>query len=82
MKYKNIREEELKNKGIANSPEVFRDEVIGMNIFNSVFVEALVSSKTEAADPPHEITLNVRSHFAADMELSAFSFPDADLVAA
>lgn len=36
--------EELKEKGIANSPEVFRDEVIGMNIFNSVFVDCTASA--------------------------------------
>jgi Homoserine dehydrogenase len=36
--------EELKEKGIANSPEVFRDEVLGMNIFNSVFVDCTASA--------------------------------------
>jgi bifunctional aspartokinase / homoserine dehydrogenase 1 len=36
--------EELKDKGIPNSPEVFRDEVIGMNIFNSVFVDCTASA--------------------------------------
>lgn len=36
-------QEELYAKGIDNTPQVLRDEVIGMNIFNSVFVDCTAS---------------------------------------
>ncbi|BEG99576.1 bifunctional aspartate kinase/homoserine dehydrogenase I [Bacteroides sedimenti] len=36
--------EDLKTKGIPNSPAILRDEVIGMNIFNSVFVDCTASA--------------------------------------
>ncbi len=36
--------EELKEKGIPNTPEVYRNEVIGMNIFNSVFVDCTANA--------------------------------------
>lgn len=34
---------ELEEKGIASSPEVLKNEIIGMNIFNSVFVDCTAS---------------------------------------
>ncbi len=37
--------EQLRKKGLANSPEVLRNEVIGMNIFNSVFVDCTASAE-------------------------------------
>lgn len=37
--YKN----ELENKGIPSSPEILRDNIIGMNIFNAVFVDCTAS---------------------------------------
>ena len=35
--------DELNEKGIASSPQVLRDEIVGMNIFNSVFVDCTAS---------------------------------------
>ena len=35
---------ELEEKGIPSSPQVLHDEIIGMNIFNSVFVDCTASS--------------------------------------
>ena len=35
---------ELKEKGIPSSPQVLHDEIIGMNIFNSVFVDCTASA--------------------------------------
>lgn len=35
--------EELEEKGMASSPQVLHDEIIGMNIFNSVFVDCTAS---------------------------------------
>ena len=40
--------EELKQKGIASNPQVIRDEVIKMNIFNSVFVDCTASADIAA----------------------------------
>jgi aspartokinase/homoserine dehydrogenase 1 len=37
--------EELANKGIPSSTEVIRDGVIGMNIFNSVFIDCTASNE-------------------------------------
>ncbi|NDV69475.1 bifunctional aspartate kinase/homoserine dehydrogenase I [Dysgonomonas sp. 25] len=37
--YKN----DLENKGIPSSPEILRDNIIGMNIFNAVFVDCTAS---------------------------------------
>lgn len=34
---------ELEEKGIPSSPQVLHDEIIGMNIFNSVFVDCTAS---------------------------------------
>lgn len=39
--YKN----DLENKGIASSPEILRDNIIGMNIFNAVFVDCTASKE-------------------------------------
>ncbi|MCD8072193.1 MAG: bifunctional aspartate kinase/homoserine dehydrogenase I [Alistipes sp.] len=36
--------EELDQKGIPSSPEIFQDEIIRMNIFNSVFVDCTASA--------------------------------------
>lgn len=38
-----IYKNELENKGIPSSPEILRDNVIDMNIFNSVFVDCTAS---------------------------------------
>lgn len=35
---------ELREAGIASSPTIFRDEIIGMNIFNSVFVDCTANA--------------------------------------
>ena len=40
--------EELKTKGKDNSPGVLRNEIIGMNIFNSVFVDCTASADVAA----------------------------------
>ncbi len=40
--------EELKKHGIPSTPQVVRDEVIGMNIFNSVFVDCTASADIAA----------------------------------
>ena len=40
--------EELRQKGVPSSPQVVRDEVIGMNIFNSVFVDCTASADIAA----------------------------------
>jgi len=39
----NNYEQEMREKGIESSPQIIRDEVIGMNIFNSVFVDCTAS---------------------------------------
>ena len=39
---------ELKEKGIKNSPKIFHDEVIKMNIFNSVFVDCTANAEVAA----------------------------------
>jgi len=38
-----IYKNELENKGIASSPEILRENIIGMNIFNAVFVDCTAS---------------------------------------
>ena len=38
-----IYKNELENKGIPSSPEILRDNVVGMNIFNAVFVDCTAS---------------------------------------
>lgn len=48
----------LKSKGSPSSPELIRDEVIGMNIFNSVFVDC-TSSQQIAALYPDMLSHNV-----------------------
>lgn len=48
----------LKAKGAPSSPELIRDEVIGMNIFNSVFVDC-TSSPSIAALYPDMLSHNV-----------------------
>ncbi len=40
--------EELKTKGIVPGPNTLRDEVIGMNIFNSVFVDCTANASVAA----------------------------------
>ena len=40
--------QELEEKGIPSSPQVLHDEVIGMNIFNSVFVDCTASEDIAA----------------------------------
>lgn len=39
---------ELRKAGIASSPTIFRDEIIGMNIFNSVFVDCTANASVAA----------------------------------
>ena len=39
----NTYKEDLKTKGIPNSPEILREEILKMNIFNSVFVDCTAS---------------------------------------
>lgn len=39
---------ELKEKGLKNSPKIFHDEVIKMNIFNSVFVDCTANAEVAA----------------------------------
>ncbi|WP_071147265.1 bifunctional aspartate kinase/homoserine dehydrogenase I [Bacteroides ihuae] len=41
-------EEELLQKGVESSTEILHDEVIGMNIFNSVFVDCTASPEVAA----------------------------------
>lgn len=41
-------EEALKNSSVKSSPEVIRDSIIKMNIFNSVFVDCTASSEIAA----------------------------------
>lgn len=44
----NNYKEKLHNEGIASSPTIFRDEIIGMNIFNSVFVDCTANASVAA----------------------------------
>lgn len=44
----NNYKEKLHDEGIASSPTIFRDEIIGMNIFNSVFVDCTANASVAA----------------------------------
>lgn len=44
----NTYRSELRENGIASSPTIFRDEIIGMNIFNSVFVDCTANASVAA----------------------------------
>lgn len=55
---------ELRNNGIKSSPQILRDEIIKMNIFNSVFVDCTASS--DVASLYKELLLNNVSVVAAN----------------
>ena len=58
----------LKSKGSPSSPELIRDEVIGMNIFNSVFVDCTSSPQIAALCPDmlsHNVNVVAANKIAA-----------------
>lgn len=58
----------LKTKGSPSSPELIRDEVIGMNIFNSVFVDCTSSPQIAALYPDmlsHNVNVVAANKIAA-----------------
>lgn len=58
----------LKSKGSPSSPELIRDEVIGMNIFNSVFVDCTSSPQIAALYPDmlsHNVNVVAANKIAA-----------------
>lgn len=72
---KNYREL-LEKEGIANSPSRLRDEVLGMNIFNSVFVDCTASK--EIADLyqtflEHNISVVAANKVAASSKFEIYS---------
>lgn len=58
----------LAAEGLQSSPELIRDEVIGMNIFNSVFVDCTSSPQIAALYPDmlsHNVNVVAANKIAA-----------------
>ncbi|NDV59292.1 bifunctional aspartate kinase/homoserine dehydrogenase I [Bacteroides sp. 519] len=67
----NNYQETLKNEGLDNSPELLRNEIIGMNIFNSVFVDCTASPDIAALYKDllsHNVSVVAANKIAASSE--------------
>ena len=63
--------EELKNKGLPTTPELLREEILKMNIFNSVFVDCTASAQISALYDDflsHNISVVAANKIAASSE--------------
>lgn len=67
---------ELEEKGIPSSSEVLHDEIIGMNIFNSVFVDCTASEEIAALYKDflsHNISVVAANKIAASSEYDVYA---------
>ncbi|MDO4930820.1 MAG: bifunctional aspartate kinase/homoserine dehydrogenase I [Bacteroidales bacterium] len=68
--------EALKTKGQPNSPEAFRDEILGMNLFNSVFVDCTASTAVSALYKDllaHNVSVVAANKIAASSSYDEYS---------
>ena len=68
--------EEMEEKGIPSSAAVLHDEIIGMNIFNSVFVDCTASAEVASLYKEflmHNISVVAASQIAASSDYSIYS---------
>jgi aspartokinase/homoserine dehydrogenase 1 len=66
---------QMDNEGITSSPQVLHDEIIGMNIFNSVFVDCTASSDVAALYKEflsHNISVVAANKIAASSEYANY----------
>ena len=68
--------EEMEEKGIPSSAAVLHDEIIGMNIFNSVFVDCTASAEVDSLYKEflmHNISVVAANKIAASSDYSIYS---------
>ena len=68
--------EEMEDKGIPSSAAVLHDEIIGMNIFNSVFVDCTASAEVASLYKEflmHNISVVAANKIAASSDYSIYS---------
>ena len=68
--------EEMEEKGIPSSAAVLQDEIIGMNIFNSVFVDCTASAEVASLYKEflmHNISVVAANKIAASSDYSIYS---------
>ena len=68
--------EELDEKGIVSTPQVLRDEIVGMNIFNSVFVDCTASPDIAALYKDllsHNVSVVAANKIAASSEYDIYA---------
>ena len=68
--------EELDEKGSPSSPQVLRDEIVGMNIFNSVFVDCTASPDIAALYKDllsHNVSVVAANKIAASSEYDIYA---------
>lgn len=68
--------QELEEKGIPSSPQVLHDEIIGMNIFNSVFVDCTASADIAGLYKnflKHNISVVAANKIAASSEYDIYA---------
>lgn len=68
--------EELDEKGSPSSPQVLRDEIVGMNIFNSVFVDCTASLDIAALYKDllsHNVSVVAANKIAASSEYDIYA---------
>lgn len=68
--------QELEEKGIPSSPQVLHDEIIGMNIFNSVFVDCTASADIAGLYKDflkHNISVVAANKIAASSEYDIYA---------
>lgn len=68
--------EELDEKGFPSSPQVLRDEIVGMNIFNSVFVDCTASPDIAALYKDllsHNVSVVAANKIAASSEYDIYA---------
>lgn len=68
--------QELEEKGIPSSPQVLQDEIVGMNIFNSVFVDCTASPEIAGLYKEflsHNISVVAANKIAASSEYENYA---------
>ena len=67
--------EKLKNAGTVSSPETFRDEILSMNMFNSVFVDCTASAEVAGIYKSlleHNVSVVAANKIAASSEYEKY----------
>ena len=71
----NTYNEKLDSSEVASSPEIFRDEILGMNMFNSVFVDCTASAEVAGIYQSlldHNVSVVAANKIAASSEYDKY----------